>query len=203
MENPKEKAEEVEKAQRMASLSKQEVISMRETVSRQTNMCKSLNRDVINLQTQNEKYSVMMENAAANNGQLQRELADWKEKAQKAINEAAVYVNKFDQTYVGTEHLLLGLLRQVDGVAAQVLENLNIKHLIICGYASEFCVDVTVKRAAGLGYSKTLVSDGHTTHDKPHLSGVEIRDHHNATLPFITSFGVKIEAVSTQDILLR
>ncbi len=27
--------------------------------------------------------------------------------------------------YVGTEHLLLGLLRQTDGVAAQVLENLN------------------------------------------------------------------------------
>ncbi len=84
-----------------------------------------------------------------------------------------------------------------------VLEKLNIKHLIICGYASEFCVDVTAKRAAGLGYSITLVSDGHTTHDKPHLSGVEIREHHNATLPFITSFGVKIEAVSTQDILLR
>ena len=28
--------------------------------------------------------------------------------------------------YVGTEHLLLGLLRQADGVAAQVLENLNV-----------------------------------------------------------------------------
>lgn len=28
--------------------------------------------------------------------------------------------------YVGTEHLLLGLLRQSDGVAAQVLENLNV-----------------------------------------------------------------------------
>lgn len=31
-------------------------------------------------------------------------------KAQKAINEAAIYVNKFEQTYVGTEHLLLGIL---------------------------------------------------------------------------------------------
>ncbi len=28
--------------------------------------------------------------------------------------------------YIGTEHLLLGLLRQTDGVAAQVLENLNV-----------------------------------------------------------------------------
>jgi ATP-dependent Clp protease ATP-binding subunit ClpC len=38
-------------------------------------------------------------------------------------NEEAVALN---HNYVGTEHLLLGLLRQTDGVAAQVLENLNI-----------------------------------------------------------------------------
>lgn len=38
-------------------------------------------------------------------------------------NEEAANLN---HNYVGTEHLLLGLLRQTDGVAAQVLENLNI-----------------------------------------------------------------------------
>lgn len=38
-------------------------------------------------------------------------------------NEEAVSLN---HNYVGTEHLLLGLLRQTDGVAAQVLENLNV-----------------------------------------------------------------------------
>jgi ATP-dependent Clp protease ATP-binding subunit ClpC len=38
-------------------------------------------------------------------------------------NEEAMSLN---HNYVGTEHLLLALLRQNDGVAAQVLENLNI-----------------------------------------------------------------------------
>ncbi len=38
-------------------------------------------------------------------------------------NEEAMSLN---HNYVGTEHLLLALLRQHDGVAAQVLENLNI-----------------------------------------------------------------------------
>jgi ATP-dependent Clp protease ATP-binding subunit ClpC len=38
-------------------------------------------------------------------------------------NEEAAALN---HNYVGTEHLLLGLLRQTDGVAAQVLENLNV-----------------------------------------------------------------------------
>src|SRR5512146_2317109 len=38
-------------------------------------------------------------------------------------NEAAANLN---HNYVGTEHLLLALLRQTDGVSAQVLENLNV-----------------------------------------------------------------------------
>jgi len=38
-------------------------------------------------------------------------------------NEEAANLN---HNYVGTEHLLLGLLRQTDGVAAQVLEDLNV-----------------------------------------------------------------------------
>lgn len=38
-------------------------------------------------------------------------------------NEEAAALN---HNYVGTEHLLLGLIRQTDGVAAQVLESLNV-----------------------------------------------------------------------------
>ncbi|MBS0624188.1 MAG: ATP-dependent Clp protease ATP-binding subunit [Verrucomicrobia bacterium] len=38
-------------------------------------------------------------------------------------NEEATHLG---HNYVGTEHLLLGLLKQTDGVAAQVLENLNV-----------------------------------------------------------------------------
>ncbi len=38
-------------------------------------------------------------------------------------NEEAANLN---HNYVGTEHLLLALLRQVDGVGAQILENLNV-----------------------------------------------------------------------------
>jgi ATP-dependent Clp protease ATP-binding subunit ClpC len=41
-------------------------------------------------------------------------------------NEEAASLN---HNYVGTEHLLLALLRQSDGVAAQVLENLNVNLL--------------------------------------------------------------------------
>src|SRR3984885_2179038 len=47
-------------------------------------------------------------------------------KVKKVFEYAKEEIVTLNHNYVGTEHLLLALLRQVDGVAAQVLENLNI-----------------------------------------------------------------------------
>ena len=77
----------------------------------------------------------------------------------------------------------------------------DIRHLVVCGYASETCVDTSTRRAAGLGLAVTLVADAHTTHDKPHASGAMIRAHHNATLPGLTSFGPLIRAVAAADVV--
>jgi nicotinamidase-related amidase len=73
-------------------------------------------------------------------------------------------------------------------------------HVVICGYATEFCVDTTTRRAAALGFPVVLVADAHTTHNKDHATGAQIRTHHNATLPNITSFGQKITAVPAADV---
>ena len=47
-------------------------------------------------------------------------------KVKKVIEFANEEAQALNHNYVGTEHLLLGLLRQTDGVASQVLENLNV-----------------------------------------------------------------------------
>jgi ATP-dependent Clp protease ATP-binding subunit ClpC len=48
-------------------------------------------------------------------------------RAKKVIEYAIEEARNLNHNYVGTEHLLLGLLREQDGVAAQVLMNLNIR----------------------------------------------------------------------------
>lgn len=75
----------------------------------------------------------------------------------------------------------------------QILTSQAVSELVVCGYASEFCVDTTIRSAAAKGFQITLVSDTHTTHDKLHAPAEFIIQHHNATLPNITSFGVKIK----------
>jgi ATP-dependent Clp protease ATP-binding subunit ClpC len=47
-------------------------------------------------------------------------------KVKKVFEFANEEASNLNHNYVGTEHLLLALLRQTDGVAAQVLENLNV-----------------------------------------------------------------------------
>src|SRR3954469_22989851 len=48
-------------------------------------------------------------------------------RAKKVIDYSVEEARNLNHNYVGTEHLLLGLLREQEGVAAQVLMNLNLK----------------------------------------------------------------------------
>jgi hypothetical protein len=48
------------------------------------------------------------------------------DRARKVLTYAQDEAQRFDHNYIGTEHLLLGLIREGDGTAAQVLENMNV-----------------------------------------------------------------------------
>ena len=84
-----------------------------------------------------------------------------------------------------------------------LLSSLGVTRLIVCGYASEGCVDTTIRRAAAIGYEVTIAADAHTTDDKPHMSGAQIREHHNFTLSDLTSFDRKIQAIQSSEIELN
>jgi len=62
------------------------------------------------------------------------------------------------------------------------LETRGIRHLIVAGIQTEYCVDTTCRRAYSLGYDVTLVQDAHSTWDTEHLKASQIVDHHNQVL---------------------
>lgn len=84
---------------------------------------------------------------------------------------------------------------------AEWLAARGIDHVVIGGYASEFCIDTSTRRAASLGLAVTLAADAHTTHDKPHASAGLIRAHHTATLTSLTSFDRPINALPAARII--
>ena len=51
--------------------------------------------------------------------------------------------------------------------------------LLITGWATDSCVDSTVRSAVSRDYNVVVVSDGHTLSDRPHLDAPTIIRHHN------------------------
>src|ERR1700730_10635510 len=49
------------------------------------------------------------------------------ERARRVLSLAQEEAQRFQHNYIGTEHLLLGLVREGEGVAARVLESLGVE----------------------------------------------------------------------------
>ncbi|MGQ8337582.1 cysteine hydrolase family protein [Sunxiuqinia sp. A32] len=60
-----------------------------------------------------------------------------------------------------------------------VLKKLEVSRLVITGCATDFCVDSTVRSALNHDYYTTVISDAHTTADRPHLNADKIIEHYN------------------------
>ncbi len=62
------------------------------------------------------------------------------------------------------------------------LRESGVGEIIVAGFATEGCIDTTVRSGYSLGYRVVLVADGHTTTDGEVLSAPQIIAHHNAVL---------------------
>ena len=51
--------------------------------------------------------------------------------------------------------------------------------LLLMGYATDFCVDTTLRNAASKDFGVIVVADAHTTADNPGLKADQVRQHHN------------------------
>jgi nicotinamidase-related amidase len=82
-----------------------------------------------------------------------------------------------------------------------LLKARGVDEVIVCGMHTEFCIDTTTRRALALGYPVTLVADAHTSAGNAVLSAPQVIAHHNATLTNISSFGPRVSAVASADLL--
>lgn len=59
------------------------------------------------------------------------------------------------------------------------LGRLNVDELYVTGWATDFCVDTTIRAAASREYGITVVADAHTAADRPHLDAAAVIEHHH------------------------
>ena len=78
------------------------------------------------------------------------------EKANTAVNLAVSAAEEMGQSYVGTEHILLGLAREGTGLAAEALKT--------CGLSADALAERI--RSAGTGYPTKLTPNAFTPRTK-------------------------------------
>ncbi len=59
------------------------------------------------------------------------------------------------------------------------LTELNVTELMVTGCATDFCVESSIQSAITKDYNITVVSDGHTTGERPHLKAEQVIEHYN------------------------
>ena len=136
------------------------------------------------------------------------------ERAKKVLVFAQDEATRFNHNYIGTEHLLLGLVREGEGIAAQVLTNRGVE-LILVRNAVEFVVGRGEHRVVGNIHITTRAKRviefsieeacrlGHTYHlGTEHLLLGLVREGEGIAAGILESLGVDLEKVRAQVVQL-
>ncbi len=86
------------------------------------------------------------------------------------------------------------------GLAA-TLARLKADALVICGCATDYCVDTTIKVGASLGYRITVAADAHTTANRTCVSAEQLTGQHNEVLAGLSLPGNVPQVLSTSEIV--
>jgi nicotinamidase-related amidase len=81
------------------------------------------------------------------------------------------------------------------------LKEIAPQRVLVTGWATDLCVDATVRSAISNHYDVVVVTDGHTLNDRPHLDAESIiRHHHWIWSSLITQRSVRL--ARTDELLL-
>lgn len=83
---------------------------------------------------------------------------------------------------------------------ADMLTALDSRELIICGWATDQCVDSTVRAAISREYAVTVASDCHTVSDRT-ISAEQVIAHHNGIWTHLLTPGEPIRVITAAEII--
>jgi nicotinamidase-related amidase len=82
------------------------------------------------------------------------------------------------------------------------LEKIAPDRVLVAGWATDFCVDATVRSAVSNNYNVVVVGDGHTLSDRPHLDAPTVIRHHNWVWSNLITHS-SIRVANSTDLLLE
>lgn len=82
----------------------------------------------------------------------------------------------------------------------EILTGFAPRRVLVTGWATDLCVDVTIRSTVSCDHHVVAVSDGHTLSDRPHLAAPAVIAHHNwIWANLLTNRSIRV--VATRDLL--
>jgi nicotinamidase-related amidase len=77
------------------------------------------------------------------------------------------------------------------------------ERVIMTGWATDFCVDTTVRACTARGFNTWAAADGHTVSDRPHLPAAKVIEHHNYVWANLIAPGGAVTVVTCAELVGR
>ena len=84
-----------------------------------------------------------------------------------------------------------------------LLRNRASDRVIIAGWATDFCVDTTVRSCTARAFKTWAAADGHTLTDRPHLPATKVIEHHNFIWSDLIAPGGPVTVATCEELMSR
>ena len=124
----------------------------------------------------------------AGSGEFEKNTTDWENLDNLIVDIKDTRIDKYanDVFYKSSLH--------------SKLKELKVDELFVKGCFIGFCVEFTVQSALTKDYKITVVKDGHTTGERPHLRAEQVIEHYNWVWQNMIPTKGKIEVETTANI---
>lgn len=114
------------------------------------------------------KYAVIyVQHDGTGSGEFEKHTSEWENLDTLVVEQTDIMIDKYANDIFYKSNL------------QAVLSELNVKELFVTGCATDFCVESSIQSALTKDYNITVVSDGHTTGNRPHLNAKQVINHYN------------------------
>lgn len=110
---------------------------------------------------------IFIQHDGTGTGEFEKHSTEWENLDELIVNSTDILIDKYANDVFYKSDL------------QSKLAELNVNELIITGCATDFCVESTIQSALVKDFTITVVSDGHTTGDRPHLKADKVIEHYN------------------------
>ena len=134
---------------------------------------------------------IFVQHDGTGSGEFQKNTQEWELLESLVIAPSDVLIDKYANDVFYNSKLQSKLVE------------LKVTELFITGCATDFCVESTIQSALIKDFNVTVVSDGHTTGERPNLSARQVIDHYNWVWQNMIPTKGRIELVESDEVEIK